>query len=63
VLARGKADPLDALKKTWAAGKAKGIRLSDIGATLVRLGKDCRGKLRVADCPMQEICPRLHYAA
>lgn len=54
---------MDALKKTWAAGKAKGIRLSDIGATLVRLGKDCRGKLRVADCPMQEICPRLHYAA
>jgi len=58
-LAKGKGNPLDALRKAWAAEKARGYDFSDFEAALVRLGKDHCRKPRVTSCPMREICPRL----
>lgn len=58
-LAKGKADPLDALRKAWAAEKARGYDFGDFETALVRLGKDYCRKPRVTNCPMREICPRL----
>jgi endonuclease III len=61
-LANGKGIPLDALRKVWAAEKARGYNFSDFEAALVRLGKDYCRKPRVTNCPMREICPRLRPA-
>lgn len=61
-LAKGKGNPLDALRKTWAAEKARGYNFSDFEAALVRLGKDYCRKPRVNNCPMRGICPRLRPA-
>lgn len=58
-LAKGKGNPLDALRKAWAAEKARGYNFSDFEAALVRLGKDYCRKPRVTNCPMRGICPRL----
>jgi endonuclease III len=57
-LAPGKADPMDALRKAWAANQAREYRFSDFEAALVRLGKDYCRKPGVTDCPMREICPK-----
>ena len=38
-LAKGKGNPLDALRKAWAAEKARGYNFSDFEAALVRLGR------------------------
>jgi endonuclease III len=61
-LAKGKGNPLDALRKAWAAEKARGYNFSDFEAALVRLGKDYCRKPRVTNCPMRGICPRLRPA-
>jgi endonuclease III len=61
-LAKGKGNPLGALKKAWAAEKARGYNFSDFEAALVRLGKDYCRKPRVTNCPMRGICPRLRPA-
>jgi len=61
-LAKGKGSPLDALRKAWAAQKARGYNFSDFEAALVRLGKDYCRKPRVTNCPMRGICPRLRPA-
>jgi endonuclease III len=61
-LAKGKGNPLDALRKAWAAEKARGYDFSDFEAALVRLGKDYCRKPRVINCPMRDICPRLRPA-
>jgi len=61
-LAKGKGIPLDALRKVWAAEKARGYNFSDFEAALLRLGKDYCRKPRVTNCPMREICPRLRPA-
>ena len=61
-LAKGKGNPLDALRKAWAAQKARGYNFSDFEAALVRLGKDYCRKPRVTNCPMRGICPRLRPA-
>jgi len=58
-LAKGKGDPMNALRKAWASGKTREFNFSDFEAALVRLGKDYCRKPRVADCPMREICPKL----
>jgi len=58
-LADGKGNPVDALRKVWAAEKARGYEFSDFEAALVRLGKDYCRKPRVTSCPMRKICPRL----
>jgi endonuclease III len=58
-IVRGNEDPLDALRKAWAADKAPGFGFGDFEAALVRLGKDYCRKPRVSDCPMREICPKL----
>ncbi|HZW36753.1 MAG TPA: hypothetical protein VFF01_07395 [Candidatus Deferrimicrobiaceae bacterium] len=57
-LAGRKGDPMDALRKVWAAEKARGYLFSDFESALVRLGKDFCRKPRTAICPMEEICPR-----
>jgi len=61
-LVKGKGNPLDALRKAWAAENASGYNFSDFEAALVRLGKDFCRKPRVTGCPMREICPRLRPA-
>ncbi|MBE0568876.1 MAG: hypothetical protein IH577_04295 [Deltaproteobacteria bacterium] len=61
-IAQGKGNPLDALRKAWAAEKARGYDFTDFEAALVRLGKDYCRKHRVTDCPMRGICPRLRPA-
>jgi len=61
-LAKGKGNPLDALREAWAMEKASGYDFTDFEAALVRLGKDYCRKPRVADCPMRDICPRLRPA-
>jgi endonuclease III len=61
-LDKGKGNPLDALRKAWAAEKARGYNFSDFEAALVRLGKDYCRKPRVTNCPMRGICPRLRPA-
>lgn len=61
-LAKGKGNPLDALRKAWAAEKARGYNFSDFEAALVRLGKDYCRKPRVTNCPMRGICPRFRPA-
>ena len=61
-LAKGKGNPLDALRKAWAAEKARGYNFSDFETALVRLGKDYCRKPRVTNCPMRGICPRLRPA-
>ncbi|HLN91123.1 MAG TPA: hypothetical protein VK429_04625 [Patescibacteria group bacterium] len=61
-LIKGKENPLDALRKTWAAEKARGYMFGDFEAALVRLGKDYCRKLRVTSCPMRDICPKLRPA-
>lgn len=58
-LAKGKVNPLDALRKAWVAGKTRGYIFSDFEAALVRLGKDYCRKPHVTSCPMREICPKL----
>jgi len=61
-LVKGKGNPLDALRKAWAAEKARGYIFGDFEAALVRLGKDYCRKPRVTSCPMREICPKLRSA-
>jgi len=61
-LVKGKGNPLDALRKAWAAEKARGYIFGDFEAALVRLGKDYCRKPRVTNCPMREICPKLRPA-
>lgn len=61
-LTGGKGDPKEALRKSWAAGKAGGYTFGDFEAALVRLGKDFCRKHRVTYCPMGEACPRLRPA-
>jgi len=61
-LVKGKGNPLDALRKAWAAEKAHGYIFGDFEAALVRLGKDYCRKPRVTSCPMREICPKLRLA-
>ena len=61
-LVKGKGNPLDALRKAWAAEKARGYLFGDFEAALVRLGKDYCRKPRVNSCPMREICPKLRSA-
>lgn len=58
-LADGKGNPVDTLRKVWAAERARGYEFSDFEAALVRLGKDYCRKPRVTNCPMRNICPRL----
>lgn len=52
-------DPLETLRRAWAAGKARGYEFGDFEAALVRLGKDFCRKSRVTRCPMRGICPRM----
>ncbi|MGZ9197326.1 MAG: hypothetical protein ACXW4I_12975 [Candidatus Deferrimicrobiaceae bacterium] len=61
-LVKGKGNPMDALRKAWAAEKARGYIFGDFEAALVRLGKDYCRKPRVTSCPMREICPKLRIA-
>ena len=61
-LVKEKGNPLDALRKAWAAEKACGYIFGDFEAALVRLGKDYCRKPRVTICPMREICPKLQSA-
>ncbi len=52
-------DPMDALKREWAADRARGYEFGDFEAALVRLGKDYCRKPREAGCPVGDRCPRL----
>ena len=61
-LVKEKGNPLDALRKAWAAEKACGYIFGDFEAALVRLGKDYCRKPRVTSCPMREICPKFRSA-
>lgn len=55
----GKGDPMDALKRAWAADTPRGYAFGDFETALVRLGKDYCRKSRVTGCPMGDCCPRL----
>ncbi len=55
---RGERNPMDALRRRWAAGEAPGYVFGDFEAALVRLGKDYCRKPRATGCPMRDYCPR-----